>query len=98
MTLADIKNLIESRDYEITQKIKAFIDDGFFEREDLECCVLSATRVYKRERDEQKQAVDGFKYTIVGWDTSGFRFYTVGKVLQDYTGRYYFFITAHQAD
>ena len=38
------------------------------------------------------------KYVIVGRDTHGRPFYTVGKVVQGSEGQFYFYITAHQAD
>jgi len=38
------------------------------------------------------------KYVILGRDTHGRPFYTVGKILQDAEDRFYFYITAHQAD
>jgi hypothetical protein len=38
------------------------------------------------------------KYVILGRDTHGRPFYTVGKVLRGPTGQFYFYLTAHQAD
>lgn len=84
--------------YRYSRKVRDFIEEGFFEEEDLVHCILSATRIQKKERDELEQAVHGMKYIILGRDTYGRPFYTVGKVLQAYGGRLYFYITAHQAD
>ncbi len=98
MTLTEIKRLIRRRRYHYSQKIRDLIEDGFFEEEDMEQCILSATRIHKKERDELGQAVDGMKYVILGKDTYGQPFYTAGKVLSDADGRIYFYITAHQAD
>lgn len=50
------------------------------------------------ERDEFGQAVHRMKYVILGRDTHGRPFYTVGKVLRGPSGQFYFYITAHQAD
>jgi hypothetical protein len=58
----------------------------------------SATSIYKAERDELGQAVHGMKYVILGRDTHGRPFYTVGKALRGPAGRIYFYLTAHQAD
>lgn len=98
MTLNDIKTLIGRKQYLISSKVEDLIEDGYFSEADLEHCIFTATRVYKRERDELKQAVDGMKYVIIGRDTHGHLFYTAGKVVRSYTGRSYFFITAHHAE
>jgi hypothetical protein len=98
MTLAAIKQLVARGRYRYSQKVRAFIAEGFFDEEDLVHCILSANRIHKRERDELRQARDGMKYVIVGRDTHGRPFYTVGKVLPGPQGRFYFYITAHQAD
>ena len=38
------------------------------------------------------------KYMIIGKDTHGRLFYTARKVRSTKNGRFYFYITAHQAD
>jgi hypothetical protein len=38
------------------------------------------------------------KYVILGRDTHGRPFYTVGKALRGPAGRIYFYLTGHQAD
>jgi len=98
MTLADIKQLVAQGRYRYSRKVQDFIEDGFFDVEDLVHCILSATKIHKRERDELGQAVHGMKYVILGRDTHGRLFYTVGKVVQGPEGQLYFYITAHQAD
>lgn len=98
MTLQEIKKLIEQGRYRFSQKIYEFIEEGLSDPEDLEQCILTAQEVQKRERDEQKEAIHRLKFTILGVDTCGLPFYTVGKVCQGPDGQYYFFITAHQAD
>ena len=97
MPLDDIKDLIARKEYEISSKVRGLIEEGFYDERDLENCILAARRIHRRERDELRQAVDGMKYVIIGLDTQGQRFYTAGKIMKDYTGRFFFFITAHQA-
>jgi hypothetical protein len=98
MDLEGIKRLVAQRRYRLSGKVQAFIEDGFFEVEDLVHCVLSATKVDKKERDELGQAVHGMKYVILGRDTTGRPFYTCGKVVSAPGGQLYSFMTAHQAD
>ena len=98
MTLEEIQQLIAGGQYRLSGKVRGFIEDGFFDEEDLRHCILSADRVHKKERDERRQDVHGMKYVIIGKDTHGQLFYTVGKVRPIENGRFYFYITAHQAD
>lgn len=98
MTLEEIQQLVARRQYQYSRKVLDFLEEGFFDEEDLVHCILSATNIYKQERDERRQGVHGMKYTILGRDTHGRPFYTVGKVRQRDQGRFYFYITAHQAD
>lgn len=98
MTLEEIKQLVAESRYQYSQKVRGFIEDGFFDEEDLVHCILSAVKIHKKERDELEQAVHGMKYVIIGKDTFGQPFYTAGKVLQNPKGYFYFYITAHQAD
>lgn len=98
MTLEEIKQLVAQRRYRYSWKVRELIAEGFFDKEDLVHCILSATKIHKRERDELRQAVHWMKYVILGKDTHGRPFYTVGKVLRRPGGWFYRFITAHQAD
>ena len=98
MTLRDIQNLIERKEFRISNKVAEYVDLGEFSRDDLIRCIETAPKIAKREKDERGESVDGYKYTIIGWNTRGLRFYTAGKILRDLTGNYYFFITAHEAD
>ena len=98
MTLEEIKQLVAEGRYRFSQKVQDFIEDGFFDEEDLRHCILSANRIHKKERDEKRQDVHGMKYVIIGRDTHGRLFYTAGKVRSTEKGRFYFYITAHQAD
>lgn len=83
--------------YDYSSKVRAYIEDGWFQLEDLEQCICTATRIHKIEDDEQKAAVDGKKYTILGRDSQGESFYTCGKIILSRENRRYFFITAHEA-
>ena len=98
MALAEIKRLVAEGKYRYSYNVRTFIEEGFFGEEDLVQCILSARRIFKRERDELKQAKHGMKYVILGRDTYGRPFYTVGKILSAPQDRVYFYITAHQAD
>jgi len=84
--------------YDYSDKVRTFINDGWYCEEDLECCIRTATEIHKVERDELKTAIDGKKYVILGKDTHGCLFYTCGKLKRDENGKLYFFITAHEAD
>ncbi len=98
MTLREIKQLVAEQRYNYSGKIRESIEEGFFDEEDLLHCILSASRIHKKERDELNQAVHGMKYIIIGRDTYGQEFYTVGKVMKGRQGRFYFYITAHQSE
>lgn len=97
MTLKEIKILVAKKLYRYSRKVQDTIEEGFFDLEDLEHCILSATRIQKKEKDELKEAVHGMKYVILGKDTHGRPFYTVGKVIKR-EGKLYFFISAHTED
>jgi hypothetical protein len=98
MTLEQIKVLVARGAYHYGEKVRERIEEGFFDEEDLVQCIYSATRIHKKEKDELGQAVHGMKYVILGKDTHGWPFYTVGKVIRGVEGKLYFFISAHQAD
>jgi len=92
-----IKELVSNGLYHYSYKIRSFIEEGWFQEEDLEHCIETAVNIHKVEEDELKTAVDGKKYTILGRDTQGQPFYTCGKIILGKEGRVYFFITAHEA-
>ena len=98
MNLVAIQHLVATGRYRYSQKVRSLIEDGWFDEKDLVFCVLSATRIHKRVRDELQQSRDKLKYIIIGRDTYGRPFYTAGKILTGSQGQVYFFITAHQAD
>ena len=92
-----IKALISSRQYNYSKKVQLVIEEGDFQPEDMERCVLSADVIQKVEPDELCTAVDGCKYTILGVDTQGVAFYTCGKLIRNAESEtLYFFITAHE--
>jgi hypothetical protein len=94
-----IKELVSSRRYQYSKKVHDFIQDGEFDIEDMERCILSATVIEKEEPDELGIAIDGRKYTIVGLNTQGVSFYTCGKLIRNAEAeKLYFFITAHEQE
>ena len=94
-----IKELVSSRQYNYSKKVRSFIEDAYFDEEDMERCVLSATSIHKVERDELGNAIDDCKYTITGVDTQGRSFYTCGKLIRyGESEKLYFFITAHEEE
>jgi hypothetical protein len=97
MELRDIIQLVELGQYRFSEKVNDLLDDERFSEDDIVCCVTSATRISKKQRDEQGTAKDGYKYTIVGKDLRGNSFYTAGKIFEGNHGTIYFFITAHHA-
>lgn len=91
-----IRSLVKRRDYDWSVKVNQLIKDGWFSQDDLEQCVLTGY-VRKTERDEMKDCVGNKKYTIIGKDSHGYPFYTVGKIKRSEEGKLrYLFITAHQ--
>jgi hypothetical protein len=98
MELKDIQLLILKKEYGYSNHVRERIEAGEFEEDDIEACLLTAHDFTKKMRDEFRQSVDGMKYVIIGKDRFGNDFYTVGKVMKDFTGRFYYYITAHQAD
>jgi hypothetical protein len=91
-----IKELVSSRQYHYSAKVQDLIQEGDFDLEDLERCILGARFIHKVEPDELGTAADGCKYTIIGVDTEGLAFYTCGKLIRSGEGQQlYFFITGH---
>jgi hypothetical protein len=50
--LTQIKNLIIQHAYRTSGHVLDGIDAGEFDEDDLEQCILYATQIHKRERDE----------------------------------------------
>lgn len=94
-----IKALIAARRYQYSAKVQKFIEEGDFDLEDMERCILSASAIDRVEVDDMETSIDGCKYTIIGLDTKGISFYTCGKLVRDSEAQeLYFFITAHEQD
>jgi hypothetical protein len=98
MTLAEIKQLISEGRYQYFQKVSDLLEEGYFDIDDMVHCILSATAIYKKERDERGEAIHNMQYVIFGKDTHGQPFYTAGKVRHSREGYVYFYITAHAAE
>jgi hypothetical protein len=64
--------------------------------EDIDSAILNGC-VKKKERDELKQSLDGWKYTFLGPDVSGYEFYCCGKLMRTGKGDVFLVITAHDA-
>ena len=92
-----IKELVMNGDYHYSTKIREYVEEGWYQEDDLEHCICTATHIHKVEDDELKTSVDGKKYTILGRDNQGEPFYTCGKIILSRNNRKYFFITAHES-
>jgi hypothetical protein len=51
-----IKSLIATGAYHYAKKVRQLIDDGWYETDDLERCILSATSIHKVEEDDMGTA------------------------------------------
>lgn len=92
-----IKTLVTARQYQYSAKVQNLIQEGYFDLEDMERCILSASVIQKEEPDELGTSIDGCKYTIIGLDANGLSFYTCGKLIRNEDDEeFYFFITAHE--
>lgn len=83
--------------YNYSAKVRKVIEDGWYTEEDLECCITTAKKIYKVERDELKTSIDNKKYVIIGKDTYGNPTYSCGKVIKAREEKFYFFITVHKS-
>jgi len=92
-----IKELVMNGDYHYSSKIREYVEEGWYQEDDLEQCICTATSIHKVEDDELKASVDGKKYTVLGRDSQGKPFYTCGKIILSKDHRKYFFITAHES-
>jgi len=92
-----IKCLVARELYIMSRKVLEQIEDGRFEVEDVECCVLNG-KVTKTEADKMQHSIGNKKYIIEGPDTHGNAFYAVGKLLATDDGKLYFVITAHGSE
>ena len=69
------------------------IEQGEYDDRDITHSILTGS-LRKVEADDQRRAVDGKIYTIVGEDRRGLAFGTVGKMIKGPQGKVYFLITA----
>jgi hypothetical protein len=92
-----IRYLVANQRYLLSEKVLELLRDGFFELEDVESSIVNG-RVEKTECDELQDSVGNKKYIIVGPDTCGYLFYSVGKLQTLEGSRVYLLITAHHAE
>ena len=95
--LAHIRALIEKTRFLLSRKSQDAHADGLFEIRDIAACI-STGYVHKVERDQLKDCVGNKKYVIIGLDTNGYMFYTVGKIIRTDSGYAYLIITARPAE
>jgi hypothetical protein len=89
-----IRELVDSDAYDLTEKVKNLIEDGWFCEEDIKHCVRTGL-ICKTQRDEMKNSINLKKYTILGRDLSGAPFYCAGKIMRSEAGKLFLVITAH---
>jgi|SRR5208337_716154 len=92
-----IRCLVSRGLYRLSRKVEVRIEDGYFEIEDIECCILTGT-VAKTEADEMHNSIGDKKYVIEGSDTHGNPFYAVGKLVASDNGKLYLVITARESE
>ena len=92
-----IKYLVDRYEFDWSAKVNQYMEDGWYDVEDLRLCVMKGS-IHKTERDERADSAGNKKYVIIGHDTKGYEFYTVGKIKRTAEGKTYFFITAHQSE
>src|SRR5713226_6390952 len=92
-----IRYLVAKGRYLLSEKVLEFLSEGYFELEDLECSIINGT-VEKTESDEFQDSVGNKKYIILGPDTCGYLFYSVGKIQSLDGSRTYVVITGHHAE
>ena len=95
--VALIKELVAAQRYLLSEKAYTLHSQGYFELEDFEHSIEHG-KLVKTEGDECRDSIGNKKYTIVGPDTSGCPFYSVGKTQKLDRSRTYFVITAHESE
>lgn len=93
--IALIRQLVSTGDYDFTEKVWELMEEGWFCEEDIERCIDTG-EVFKKQKDEMGNAVDGWKYTILGSDCAGAPFYCAGKIMRGEEGKLFLVITAHE--
>src|SRR5258708_38738262 len=92
---SEIRGFAAGNDLWLWGHALAAVESGELHVEDIRFALMTATAIDKRERDEEGEAVDGCKYTIIGRACGGLPIYTCGKIVERLDGRTYFLITAH---
>jgi hypothetical protein len=92
--LPHIKFLVARKRYVLSSKAYGLLAEGYYELEDLENSICCGT-VRKTQKDEREDCLGNKKYVIVGPDTHGYEFYSVGKIKIAADGHTYYVITAH---
>jgi len=94
--LPHIRYLIVRQRYLLLEKAQQLYREGYFELEDFENSVCHG-EVVKTERDEMRDCKGHKKYVIIGPDTHGYDFYSVGKIKSESGECVYVVLTAHPA-
>jgi hypothetical protein len=92
--LRRIRHLVAKGQYRLSVKAYHLQAEGHFELEDFENSIRCG-KVQKTEKDEMKDCIGNKKYVIVGPDSHGYEFYSVGKIKLCSDGHVYYVITAH---
>ncbi len=90
-----IRQLILTQEYELSVHVADRIIAGEFDELGIESAILKGS-ITRRQHDELKQSIDGYKYVISGPDRYGLAFQTVGKIIEYHDGRTYFLISAYK--
>ncbi len=93
--IAQVRRLVRQGKYSLSSHVFDELAQDEFTLSDVEYSVLLG-RCVETQRDEQRVAVDGRKYTIRGRTSAGLPFETIGKIICGHDGNEYFFITAYE--
>jgi hypothetical protein len=93
--LSQIRGLAARNALLLSGKALTAVESGELDVDDIQFALVTATSIQKRECDDGGEAVDGYKYTIIGKASGGLPIYTCGKIIEWLDGKTYFLITAH---
>jgi hypothetical protein len=93
--LAQIRRFAERDELYCSSHALDSIQSGGLSLDDVRFALMTASVIFKRECDEEGDALDGYKYTIIGKAPGGLPIYTCGKIVEWVNGKTYFLITAH---
>ena len=92
-----IKKLVFERNYRLSSKADYRMAlDGLDDSDIQEA--FSFGYLWKKEVDEKKYSIDGYKYVIIGLGVHCPVVYTVGKIMKDDEGHLYYFIESHKGE